>query len=157
MAAPVVDGDKASYGIAIAAPKFRMPAQNTAAITETVVAAAAAVTKIWLRWISVPCVRVRVLFVLKWLWMPMGPTCRLGWHGRESAVIVPPTAGPHGGWFGGDGWKLLPRLGIVFMSPARLVSYGLAPWHLDRVGVRLHLRRAFSRSESPSEERDPLP
>ena len=45
VAAPEFDRDKASYGIAIAAPKFRMTAQSTAAITQAVVAAAAAVTK----------------------------------------------------------------------------------------------------------------
>lgn len=45
VAAPVFDREKASYGIAIAAPKFRMTAQSTAAITEAVISAAAAVTK----------------------------------------------------------------------------------------------------------------
>ena len=39
------DRDKANYGIAIAAPKFRMTVQSRAAITQAVVAAAAAVTK----------------------------------------------------------------------------------------------------------------
>ena len=45
VAAPVFDRDKASFGIAIAAPKFRMTPQSTAAITQAVVAAATAVTK----------------------------------------------------------------------------------------------------------------
>ena len=40
---PGVRGDKASYAIAV--PKFRMTPQSTAAITEAVVAAAAAVSK----------------------------------------------------------------------------------------------------------------
>jgi len=45
VAAPVFQGGQANYGIAIAAPKFRKTAQRMAAVTEAVVAAAAAVTQ----------------------------------------------------------------------------------------------------------------
>ena len=45
VAAPVLERDKACYSVAVAVPKFRMTPERTAAITEAVVSAAAAVTR----------------------------------------------------------------------------------------------------------------